>query len=69
MRLSSCECGFGMRQAGPEIVGNVLIHPTAKIGAGCKIGPDVVLGPNCVVGIGCRLQRCTLFEGCVKRCH
>lgn len=49
-------------KSGPEIVGNVLVHPTATIGSGCKIGPDVVLGPNVVVGDGCRLQRCTMFE-------
>ncbi|KAJ1960321.1 mannose-1-phosphate guanyltransferase [Dipsacomyces acuminosporus] len=43
--------------------GNVLVHPTAKIGEGCKIGPNVTIGPNAVIGNGVRLQRCVLMEG------
>ena len=37
--------------------GNVLIHPTAKVGKDCRIGPNVV------VGDGVRLQRCVILEG------
>lgn len=48
---------------GEGIVGNVMIHPSAKIGSSCKIGPDVVVGPDCVVGEGSRLQQCTLMPG------
>ena len=43
--------------------GNVLVHPSARIGADCKIGPNVVIGPNCVVGDGVRLHRCVLLAG------
>ncbi|KAI8059109.1 mannose-1-phosphate guanyltransferase [Gongronella butleri] len=43
--------------------GNVLIHPSAKIGKGCQIGPNVVVGPNVVIGDGVRLHRCVLLEG------
>jgi len=43
--------------------GNVLIHPTARIGADCKIGPNVVVGPDCVIGDGVRLRRCVLLRG------
>ncbi|KAJ1799186.1 mannose-1-phosphate guanyltransferase [Coemansia sp. RSA 2399] len=43
--------------------GNVLVHPTASIGKGCKIGPNVTIGPNAVVGNGVCLQRCVLMEG------
>ncbi|KAI8092960.1 mannose-1-phosphate guanyltransferase [Halteromyces radiatus] len=43
--------------------GNVMVHPTAKIGKDCRIGPNVVIGPNCVVGEGVRLQRCVVLEG------
>lgn len=32
---------------GPNIYGNVLIDPTAKIHINCVIGPDVVIGPGC----------------------
>lgn len=55
--------------AGPGIRGDVLIHPTAKVGAGCLIGPNVVVGPGCVVGDGVRLARTTLLDGVVVGDH
>ncbi|KAI3437185.1 uncharacterized protein J3R85_005613 [Psidium guajava] len=48
---------------GPHIVGNVLVHETAKIGEGCLIGPDVAIGPGCVVDSGVRLSSCTVMRG------
>ncbi|CDS03573.1 Putative Mannose-1-phosphate guanyltransferase [Lichtheimia ramosa] len=42
--------------------GNVMVHPTAKIGKGCRIGPNVVIGPNVEIGDGVRLQRCVLLD-------
>lgn len=52
-----------MLASGDSIVGNVIVHPSAKIGTGCKIGPDVVIGSNCVVGDGTRLQGSTILPG------
>ncbi|TPX71452.1 hypothetical protein SpCBS45565_g01035 [Spizellomyces sp. 'palustris'] len=49
--------------SGPQIVGNVLIHPSATIGAGCKIGPNVVLGPNTIIGDGVRLSDAVIMDG------
>lgn len=43
--------------------GNVMVHPSAKIGYGCRIGPNVVIGPGVTVGDGVRLQRCVIMEG------
>ncbi|KAJ2720392.1 mannose-1-phosphate guanyltransferase [Coemansia sp. Benny D115] len=43
--------------------GNVLVHPTARIGKGCKIGPNVTIGPNVIIGDGVCLQRCVLMDG------
>lgn len=37
---------------GPGMVGNVLIDPTAKIGADCQIGPNVTIGPGVVLEDG-----------------
>uniref|UniRef100_A0A0D9V7R8 mannose-1-phosphate guanylyltransferase n=1 Tax=Leersia perrieri TaxID=77586 RepID=A0A0D9V7R8_9ORYZ len=48
---------------GTHIVGNVLVHESAKIGEGCLIGPDVAIGPGCVVEDGVRLSRCTVMRG------
>lgn len=40
------------------IVGNVLVDPTAKIGADVRIGPNVTIGPNCVIEDG-KTQICS----------
>ncbi|UKZ76683.1 mannose-1-phosphate guanyltransferase [Trichoderma virens FT-333] len=49
--------------------GNVLIHPTAKIGKNCRIGPNVTIGPDVVVGDGVRLQRCVLLSASKVKDH
>lgn len=54
---------------GPHIVGNVLVHESAKIGEGCLIGPDVAIGPGCVVESGVRLSRCTVMRGVRVKMH
>lgn len=51
------------------IVGDVLVHPTAKIGANCRIGPYVVVGPNVIIEDGVRIKRSTIFEGSVIKSH
>ena len=48
---------------GAHVVGNVLVHESAKIGEGCLIGPDVAIGPGCTVEDGVRLSRCTVMRG------
>ena len=58
-----------MLAVGERFVGNVLIDPTAKIGADCKIGPDVSVGPGCVVEEGVRLRSCTVLRGAKVKEH
>lgn len=60
---SYCKNESDQLTTGDGIQGNVMIHPSAKIGADCLIGPDVVIGEGCVVGDGVRLQRCTILSG------
>lgn len=55
--------------AGEGIEGNVLAHPTAKIGKGCRIGPNVVLGPDTVVEDGARIKRSTVMDKCTVKAH
>lgn len=38
--------------SGSGIVGNVLVHPLARIGEGCRIGPNVTIGPDVVIEDG-----------------
>eukprot|EP00753_Platysulcus_tardus_P022584 PLAT9788.1.p2 GENE.PLAT9788.1~~PLAT9788.1.p2 ORF type:complete len:388 (-),score=156.51 PLAT9788.1:174-1337(-) len=54
---------------GPEYTGNVIMHPTATVGADCVIGPDVVIGPGVVIEDGVRLARTTVMAGAVIRSH
>ena len=54
---------------GSNIIGHVLIHPTATIGRNCKIGPNVVIGPKCVIGDGVRLAKTAVFEGSQVKDH
>nr|AGL46676.1 GDP-mannose pyrophosphorylase [Gracilaria changii]AGL46677.1 GDP-mannose pyrophosphorylase [Gracilaria changii] len=49
--------------AGERYTGNVMVHPTAKIGQGCSVGPDVVIGANCVIGDGTRIKGSTILPG------
>ncbi|KAL5985431.1 cytochrome c1 [Asimina triloba] len=48
---------------GSNIIGNVLIDKSAKIGDDCVIGPDVVVGPDCIIESRVRLSSCTLMKG------
>eukprot|EP00299_Pterocystis_sp_00344_P009359 c3916_g1_i1.p1 GENE.c3916_g1_i1~~c3916_g1_i1.p1 ORF type:complete len:153 (+),score=41.48 c3916_g1_i1:2-460(+) len=57
------------QSADTTIIGNVLIHPSAKIGNGCCLGPDVVVGPSVVIDDGVRVSGSTLLEGCVIKKH
>lgn len=47
------------------VKGNVMVHPTSKIGSGCQIGPNVVIGENCVIGDGVNLSNCAILDGSV----
>ncbi|NWH69961.1 GMPBA guanyltransferase, partial [Piaya cayana] len=55
--------------SGPGVVGNVLVDPSAKIGANCVIGPNVTIGASVVVEDGVRIKRCTVLEGARIRSH
>lgn len=51
------------------IVGNVLVHPSATIGKGCRIGPNVIIGPNVVIEDGVCLSKSTVLRGSKIRSH
>jgi mannose-1-phosphate guanylyltransferase len=57
--------GTGILASDSFVKGNVLIHPSAKIGDGCKIGPNVVIGPNVHIGSGVRLHNCVIMAGAI----
>ncbi|AGO10911.1 AaceriAFR599Wp [[Ashbya] aceris (nom. inval.)] len=47
---------------GDNIVGNVIIDPSAKISGSAKLGPDVVIGPNVTIGEGVRITRSVVLS-------
>lgn len=70
LHLASLRKRFPAQLAcGPQYVGDVLVHPTAKVGTGCKLGPNVVIGPGCVVEDGARIVRSTLLQGSRAKSH
>ena len=48
--------------AAPTFVGNVYVHPTARVAATAKLGPNVSVAAGCVVGDGARLVNCMALE-------
>ena len=54
---------------GPGVVGNVLVDPTATIGANCRIGPNVTIGPGVVIEDGVCMSRCTILRGATIKSH
>ncbi|VDM35830.1 unnamed protein product [Hydatigera taeniaeformis] len=53
----------------PDFIGNVLIHPSVKIGIHCVIGPNVTLGPDVCIGDGVRIQDSAVLSGAKVRSH
>ena len=41
---------------GQNIIGNVLIHPSAKVDPSSVIGPNVTIGEKCVISKGVRIS-------------
>ena len=70
LHLASLEASSSQELAkGEGFIGNVLVHPSAKIGQGCKIGPNVSIGEGCVVGDGARICNSTIFKGSTIKDH
>ncbi|XP_038069061.1 mannose-1-phosphate guanyltransferase beta-A-like [Patiria miniata] len=55
--------------SGEGIVGNVLVDPSAKIGANCRIGPNVVIGPDVTIEDGVCIKRSTVLRGTNIKSH
>jgi len=52
-----------------KIIGDVLIHPTAKVDPSAKLGPNVTIGENVVVREGVRIAHSILLENVEVRAH
>jgi len=45
-----------------RIIGNVVIHPSAKVSLSAVLGPNVVIGPNCIIGASARIKDSCVFS-------
>jgi len=52
-----------------KIIGDVLIHPTAKVDPSAKLGPNVTIGENVVIREGVRISNSILLENVEVRAH
>ncbi|XP_061369641.1 uncharacterized protein LOC133312457 isoform X3 [Gastrolobium bilobum] len=53
--------GDGTKKA--SIIGDVYIHPSAKVHPSAKIGPSVSISANARIGAGARLISCIILDG------
>lgn len=47
-----------------QVIGCVMVHPTATIGAGSVLGPNVTIGAGVVVGPATRIIHSAIFDKC-----
>ncbi|XP_071495680.1 mannose-1-phosphate guanylyltransferase regulatory subunit alpha-A-like [Diadema antillarum] len=56
-------------ETGPEIRGDVYIHPTASVDPSSTLGPNVTVGPNVTIGAGVRVRESIILEGATLQDH
>eukprot|EP01099_Mayorella_cantabrigiensis_P000141 TRINITY_DN1061_c0_g1_i2.p1 TRINITY_DN1061_c0_g1~~TRINITY_DN1061_c0_g1_i2.p1 ORF type:complete len:423 (-),score=89.10 TRINITY_DN1061_c0_g1_i2:39-1307(-) len=49
-------------KGGPQIIGDVIIHPSAQIHPTAKIGPNVCIGKNVIVEAGVRVKQALILD-------
>ncbi|KAM4698810.1 mannose-1-phosphate guanylyltransferase regulatory subunit alpha isoform 2-T2 [Rhinophrynus dorsalis] len=57
------------KEGGPTILGNVYIHPTAKVDPSAVLGPNVSVGMGVVIGAGVRVRESIILHGAVLQDH
>lgn len=50
-------------ESGENIIGDVYIHPTAKVDKNSKLGPNVTIGPGAKVEKGSRIRNSIILDG------
>ncbi|XP_062861619.1 mannose-1-phosphate guanyltransferase alpha-A isoform X2 [Trichomycterus rosablanca] len=57
------------KDAGPKIIGNVYIHPTAVIDPTAALGPNVSIGMGVTIGAGVRVRESIILHGATLQDH
>jgi len=55
--------------SGPTIIGDVIIHPTAKVDTTAVIGPNVTVSAGVVIGGGVRIRESIILENATIKEH
>ncbi|CAH8532749.1 unnamed protein product [Schistosoma intercalatum] len=63
------ECKSPLLTVDPNLIGNVLVHETAKIGHGCRIGPNVTIGAGVIIEDGVRISNSAIFSKSIIKSH
>jgi len=50
-------------QTGPTIIGDVIIHPSAKVDQSAVLGPNVTVSEDAIIGPGVRIRESIILEG------
>jgi len=62
MRVNAGSLKFAQNGQGFQVVGNVIVDPTATIDPTAKLGPNVAIGPKVVVGAGVRIANSFILD-------
>ena len=62
MRNSHPEQLLSPSPLGPEVIGDVWVHPSAQIHPSAKLGPNVSIGADSVIGKGCRVKEAVILD-------
>ncbi|XP_071823028.1 mannose-1-phosphate guanylyltransferase regulatory subunit alpha-A-like isoform X1 [Apostichopus japonicus] len=54
---------------GPKIIGDVFIHPSARVDPSATLGPNVTIGAGVTVGPGVRVRESLVLEGATLQDH
>ncbi|XP_073490415.1 mannose-1-phosphate guanylyltransferase regulatory subunit alpha [Aquarana catesbeiana] len=56
-------------EGGPTIIGNVYVHPTAKVDSSAVLGPNVSVGMGVTIGAGVRVRESVILHGATLQDH
>ncbi|XP_040214060.1 mannose-1-phosphate guanyltransferase alpha isoform X1 [Rana temporaria] len=56
-------------EGGPTVIGNVYVHPTAKVDSSAVLGPNVSVGMGVTIGAGVRVRESVILHGATLQDH
>lgn len=69
LRQAANKSGYQPPEAKCTIIGDVFIHPTAKVDPSAVIGPNVSIMEHCIIDQGVRLKESIILRGAFIKAH